>query len=255
MVRLTVRDAVPVASTLFYATPPIVLALLFGVAAVFRPGRRRAVAAAMAFACGVWHGATTYARAPQRAGEREIVLWNACRGKFGWDVPRGDIVCLVEGKGAPDLPGMARRDLGGGLVVFAREEIRSARLLDIDGGRAGVVEVGDLTLVIVDIYPNPLRSRAPAFAALERELAGLRGRVIVLGDFNTPRDSVHFDAWRRQYVNAWEAAGAGFDATWPVPAPVLSIDQVWTNGPVAACAAEGTWVSDHRRVVVSLAAE
>lgn len=254
MIRVSVRDALPVASTIFYATPPIVLALAFGLGAVLRTGRWRGAAAVAAFGCAVWHGATAYARAPQRSGEREIVLWNACRGKFGWDVPRGDIVCLVEAKGAPDVPGMSRRDLGGGMVVFAREEIRSARRLDIDGGRAGVVEVGDLTVVVVDIFPNPLRSRAAAFASLERELSGLRGRVVVLGDFNTPRDSVHFDAWRSRYVNAWEAAGAGFEGTWPAPLPVLPIDQVWTNAAVAWCHVGSAWPPDHRPVVVSLAA-
>jgi endonuclease/exonuclease/phosphatase (EEP) superfamily protein YafD len=75
-------------------------------------------------------------------------------------------------------------------------------------------------------------------------------RTILAGDFNTPRTSAAFDAWRGPLQHAWETAGTGFDATWPNPLPVLSIDQVWTDTgvEVLTCVHGGSFASDQRPV-------
>jgi endonuclease/exonuclease/phosphatase (EEP) superfamily protein YafD len=77
--------------------------------------------------------------------------------------------------------------------------------------------------------------------------------LLVLGDFNTPTDSVHFADLRRHHANAFEQAGWGCIATWPSVAPVLSLDQIWVNAYLNVENARHPWttVSDHRPVVVT----
>jgi endonuclease/exonuclease/phosphatase (EEP) superfamily protein YafD len=74
--------------------------------------------------------------------------------------------------------------------------------------------------------------------------------LIVLGDFNTPADSAFFRPLRAFATNAFEVAGSGCAATWPMPLPVLSLDQMWTTGRLRAVRCEHmlSWRSDHRAV-------
>jgi endonuclease/exonuclease/phosphatase (EEP) superfamily protein YafD len=113
-----------------------------------------------------------------------------------------------------------------------------------EGGRA-------LTVVVVHPRSTPTLPRAAAFDALEQLLAGLRGEpLVVMGDFNTPSDSVFFDPLRRDLHSAFETAGTGYAASWPMPFPVLAIDQVWASDSVRvrSCHLAGSSASDHRLV-------
>jgi len=83
--------------------------------------------------------------------------------------------------------------------------------------------------------------------------------LLVVGDFNTPLDSVHVDLLRSDLTNAFESSGTGYRETWPVILPVLSLDQIWGNSGIrwhrSWC--ESSLRSDHRRVVAefSIAAD
>ncbi|MGE0710801.1 MAG: hypothetical protein AB7N76_02055 [Planctomycetota bacterium] len=65
-----------------------------------------------------------------------------------------------------------------------------------------------------------------------------------------------FDAWRAEGRHAC-AAGRGYLPTWPVPAPVLTIDHAWLGPGLRAARAEarGSWCSDHRALLVDLELE
>ncbi len=79
--------------------------------------------------------------------------------------------------------------------------------------------------------------------------------TVVLGDFNTPADSAHYEPLRRTFVNAFEEAGQGYGASWPSFAPLLTLDQIWVSGPVEVLHCELGWspVSDHRPVIAEIA--
>ncbi len=51
---------------------------------------------------------------------------------------------------------------------------------------------------------------------------------IVLGDFNTPYESVHFDKFQNNYNSAREFQ-IGFTGTWPSILPLFEIDQIWIS--------------------------
>lgn len=269
LVRLLLRDRVPVLATLFYATPPLLLAsgaLACAVAWGLARRRRLALGAlAAAFAFGAWQAGVSRFDRPSTPGAWRLLLWNVQHGSAGW--PRvaseiaardADLVVLVEAeRGEPHAPpGWTWRWIDRGLAVGVRGEIRSAEIVPLgSAGRAAVVEVElggrRLRAILVDIGANPLRPRGRAFGPLDE----LRRRVkpdLILGDFNTTRDTARFDAWRGELTHAFEAAGRGWDLTWPAAFPLLAIDHVWCAPPLipTSCRHLGTAASDHRAVEV-----
>jgi vancomycin resistance protein VanJ len=271
LARLVLRDRVPGVAMLVYAAPPLLLASgALACAAAWALARRRRPALgflALAFLCGAWQAGVSRARHPYAKGELRLLLWNVANGGAGWErlAPEiaacdADVVCLVEADGgAPErMPPGAWRWIDPGLAVGVNGRILSAELVPLgEGSRAALLKLEVrgrlLTAILVDIGASPLRPRSLAFGPLD----DLRRRLkpdLILGDFNTPRDSVHFDGWRGDLSHAFEAAGDGWDLTWPRPVRVLSIDHVWCAPTLAPrhAAHVSRPSSDHTQVVVEL---
>ena len=115
------------------------------------------------------------------------------------------------------------------------------------------IQAQPLHLLLVDLWADP---RMPRTAQMQQALALVQQdpRAIVLGDFNTPSESVHFDAWRTSLVDAADAAGRGWRETWPYGLPLLSLDHIWV-GPewrVLSCRKLWSASSDHAALLVRL---
>ncbi|HEX7896777.1 MAG TPA: endonuclease/exonuclease/phosphatase family protein [Planctomycetota bacterium] len=270
LVRVLLRDRVPYLSAVHYGAPPILIAAgALACAAAWALARRRRLALAALTAaclCGAWQAGVSRSSRPPAPGELRLLLWNVQHGLAGWDrvaaeiaARDADVVALVEAddgaRSAP--PGWTWRWIDHGLALGVKGRIHSAEIVPLgDSSRAAVarfeVRGRPLTAILVDIGADPLRPRGLAFRPLDE----LRRRVkpdLVLGDFNTPRDTAHFDAWRGELTHAFEAAGAGWDLTWPATFPLLSIDHVWcapTLVPTSCVHLAG--LSDHRSVNVGI---
>jgi endonuclease/exonuclease/phosphatase family metal-dependent hydrolase len=112
-----------------------------------------------------------------------------------------------------------------------------------------------LHVIVVDVAYMPGTSRSGPFRDLNQLLATLDGEpVLLIGDFNTPTDSVFVEPLRARFLNAFEWAGQGYVATWPIPLPVLAIDQAWFNAGVRVtrCVHGWSWASDHRSVELDI---
>ncbi len=200
-------------------------------------------------------------------------MWNVARGLAGWHpvaqaIRREDpdVAWLVEcgppASGADDalreaMPLHSIVRVGGGMVVVTRGQVGTVRRSRLGrSGRAAVerIHVRGRTVVAihVDLASSPTRSRGPAFVSLDRLIARhAADPLLVVGDFNTPRESVHFDAWRGPLAHAFETAGTGYVPTWPVPVPVLALDHVWASPQVRVRTCRQLWeaCSDHRPVL------
>ena len=141
----------------------------------------------------------------------------------------------------------------GNLLLLVRGEVTAEKHDDLDEGSFYAlydleVKGHSLRLLQADINGRPTRSRRVALAALVQLADSLRDKpLIIAGDLNTPRDSAFFDPLRKHHFHAWEQAGIRGADTWPWPVPVLSIDQIWTNGLLKPlrCETAGNWRSDH----------
>lgn len=295
LIRLTLRDWNEGIALLFYAGQPALITLGFTVVAiVWRRRRRLALTAAMlALASGaIWlardlrvmdpyYPATASSLADHSAQadspKLRAVTWNIAGGSLGLSAVRAavrsfdaDIVALVEAPmpifeayaGKSPLPaGYDHIATPSGLALCVRGSIPRYRLhkhrdhtrvLEADV----VIGATELTVLVVDVPGNVLMSRSGPLAHVLNHVRRLRGRpLLVLGDFNTPPDSRYFDDYRPLLVNAFEAAGTGYGPTWPTPAPVLPIDQIWASPKlrIDRCMALWTRLSDHRPVWVEFA--
>ncbi len=107
--------------------------------------------------------------------------------------------------------------------------------------------------MIVDIDSNPLFSRKERFKILIENLNNLK-RTIIMGDFNTPYESVFFESYKKQYYHAFQQVGAGFDSTWLFGIPLLQIDHIWTSKDLKPVkfAKDYHLLSDHAKLQVDL---
>jgi endonuclease/exonuclease/phosphatase (EEP) superfamily protein YafD len=106
-----------------------------------------------------------------------------------------------------------------------------------------------------DLASNTLYQRGSHFRELSSRIAACTSPVIIAGDFNTPLDSVHLDQLRGlELSEAFETAGSGYLPTWPVPAPVLSLDQIWMSRQFKAvrCVRTWNWRTDHAGVIATI---
>ena len=277
LLRATARDALPGLSVVFLATPPVIdcAVAICAAVALWRLGAPRTAvlsAALAAVSAALYAGGSFVTNDAGSPGAIRGVLWNVAHGRAGWtqiaDTLRSldpDVAWLAEATAsavADDalraaLPDHVLLRADGALAVLVRGEAelvswtslgRSSRLGHFRlraGGR-------EFESVQADIAAAPLARREPVLRRVLRQAEPLLDSpLLVLGDFNTPRDSCAFDAWRPRLRHAFETAGRGLDATWPQPLPVLSIDHVCASEriDVRSCELVATGASDHRAVL------
>ncbi|MEW6126446.1 MAG: endonuclease/exonuclease/phosphatase family protein [Acidobacteriota bacterium] len=281
LVRLTIKDRFIGFSTWYYITPWSLLAgLSLIISALYAQKRRFRFALLfwlLAIATCVCWLANGYRRqAPTAVPEAiKLMFWNADHARYGigkaivqvQDVD-ADIVCLVEAGREKEIKEEWKKAfayqtvklLFGEMLLTTKGKIIEKNSNDLAaGGRYNWIKLAikntEVSIILVDIPPDPLQSRAPAFAELEKVIAlHSAENLIIVGDFNTPGDSVHFAPLRENFNNAFEVSGEGFSATWPLPVPLLAIDHIWTkkNFAVYETTLLPSW-SDHRALVTYVA--
>jgi endonuclease/exonuclease/phosphatase (EEP) superfamily protein YafD len=284
MLRVTrMRDAFDPLAIVFYTTPWPALFVGFITLALHsrRVGKRHAMHRNLVLGAGAlftWF-ALSWNFAPEAApkpADLRVVFWNVSspEKRLSWQAgwlrrQDSDIIALAEaepqeGSGIArwqqEFPGYVVIASPGNLLCLIRGE-----LLESDSGELGKgsrfarlrvrVKGRTLTVIQADLSAAPLRSRREPLRRLTELASAEVGAVILLGDFNTPRESAHFDEMRRSFRHAFDTAGTGLAETWPLPAPVLSLDHIWTSASVepVACWQGRTPLSDHRAVVAELA--
>lgn len=280
VVRLTVRDTIDGVAILYYAVPPLAMTIFLVLAAVgcaWLRWRRAAVGlVGLSLATGGWTGASAFHWNPQQHDPTSIriLYWNAARGVMGWDAIvkairsyDADIIAIVEGAqgyekerkfwaeqfpeyqaryGVDEMMILSRIPVGPQKFGFlARNGFSATYELRPEGRSRAWLTITDMTSHIGGRRQPQLEALAELMKPYASEPS------IIVGDFNTPRDSVFLAGLREDYRHVFETAGRGFDATWPTFAPMLSIDQAWVSSRVRLLNAQLEWtlLSDHRPLV------
>ncbi|MEO7318247.1 MAG: endonuclease/exonuclease/phosphatase family protein [Chthoniobacteraceae bacterium] len=282
LVRVSgLRDRLPVTDVIFYATPwPVLGGLAFALAcyALGRQRRARALVLALVLAgsTAMWTR-HSYVRAQPQRGDiaLRLVFWNAGRPEKRraqcvsyLQSLKADIIAVGESNVyTDDLPVEWRDGFAGRSIVQRRGfllitpeppvSLEVGRLADRGDYLLARCMVKDraVTLLLVDFETRVGSSRNAPFARLNEIIAAHRDEPLVIaGDFNTPYESTHFDAWRTEFREAFDSAGHGFAETWPTFLPLLRIDQCWLGPRWRAVHAELGWsfASDHRAIIADL---
>ena len=279
LLHLTVRDRIIGLSLLFYATPWLVITAGAAAAGLFwRWKKRRVLAAAFALLTGaaftVWlRSSWQHHPRPAARGELRVVHWNVSRPARGlpaiaaWlRAQDADVITLAEGHSRrrstlaqwqAEMPGYETLEFTGEMTCLIRGRIvaREDREFSPDAYCALIraeVRGHPLTILQVDVAPSTRRPHARAFAELTALIRPHLGEnLLVLGDFNAPRESAFLTPFRTELTQAFESAGNGLAETWPTFLPVLSLDQIWTGARLRTvyCEHGHSLHSDHRTVL------
>jgi vancomycin resistance protein VanJ len=190
-----------------------------------------------------------------------LVHWNVARGMMGWEPQRqlltqldADIVLISEvpsAATADDFPGYVVDRVHDMMIVTRGPQRRSGSL--VPGGALQAFRVtttlpqGELRLLVADMTSRITVSRdlylRPMMKVGENELTD-----IIVGDLNAPRRSLALSDSESPFRHAYDAVGSGWGYTWPVPVPMLAIDQCLIGKRVQAVSyrLQSTTLSDHR---------
>ena len=239
ILRIAFKDRIPYLSSVYYALPlPVLLFLAasaFYLARRLRRSRPTRIWGLATIVIALWCLAATchwHSPAPSPPEPIRVLFWNTCRGLMGWgrvaefiNRRQPDVAGLVEaGEWSEQrrefwrasCPGYHVSMLGGGVVCLTKQPPGPgiAVRLPVQGQyrRLDVVVAEErLTLLIVDMRSNPFVSRQECLLQLSEDADALADRpVVVVGDFNTPADSIHFDPLRSGHRHAFESAGRGY---------------------------------------------
>lgn len=212
-------------------------------------------------------GAESEPAAVRTAASRPLRLihWNICRSRSLWPRQRSllrscepDVIVLSEITDVvrdADFPGyqVLRRK---NMLVAARGPMSATGSLVPHGVLHAFLVQCELPgqrlhLLIGDMASPPRLPRHPYLTPMMR-IAEERGADIIVGDMNAPRRSLAFSEMSGGFRHAYEAAGSGWSYTWPVPVPVLAIDQCICGARLTALNYDlrSTTLSDHRLQVL-----
>jgi len=153
--------------------------------------------------------------------------------------------------------GMAHVFTDSGITVASHYPIAYGGALDIDTMVAWHVRIdtdrGPLELCAVDMVSRPNFNRRPSLKKLADWVAARTNGLplLMVGDFNTPHDSLAFGPLREHLGHAYEQGGRLWPYSWPVPVPVFAIDHIWANDRVRIndYFLKTTKYSDHKRQI------
>lgn len=143
------------------------------------------------------------------------------------------------------------------LVVIARGTVHRPKEPRISG-RAYLfhctIDGQRIAVLVADLPSLPTIHRAP-FLRQVRRIAKATEPDIVVGDFNSPRQSFFLSRLGKGYEHAYDLAGAGWSYTWPVPLPLWAIDQCILGPRLQALRYDLVThaLSDHRMQVLDFA--
>ncbi len=279
-IRFFVKDWIDAFSVVYYSTPlPLLATFSFMLGIIWLAGKRTRVAQVyfiftivclLAWSCESF-SLNSRVSAPSNL---KLFFWNAASNKSANEIAShihsfdADVIGIVESGIKKKTETIWKNvfsnyhvePLADGMALITRGKILSKERGSL--GRRGHFNLLEVALngerfhvLLVDLDGDPFQSRSPAFEQLSKMIRSYSpANLIVMGDFNTPLDSVLFESFRQYLTHAFESGGIGFAKTWPIPLPVLAIDHIWVSKKIKVvnCNLNSSRFSDHRAVVANI---
>ncbi len=274
-VHLTVSDTESLFAPVFYALPLPVAGGLLALAALLARRRmsRRVIGLAAVLVLGAWFF-KSYGWDYPASGKWKVITWNLGRPRHPFPplialvkAERPDVIALVESGEIPAAQARAYEGALPGYHMFAgaKELACLTRGQILDASVTGLVNGSDeahirvklgaerLNVFVADLTASPFLPRQPQIDLLAAMARG-HARTIVMGDFNTPLESVCLAVMRTSFSEVMDGPHRGFRETWFFGLPLLSLDQVWLSRDLEPKFATRrlTFASDHAPVIATI---
>ena len=275
-IHFIIKDYFYPISILFYAFPLIVI-ICFGlvISPLFINEKKRFFGILISAFVLVFYWFNNYHfnnSYTKTGNEKSLMFWNVAKKPR---LPLGilinnakkynpEIIALVEAKniGIKDslvlneaLTGYKVKILKGNMLVAVKGDITSVKFENKDYGYKlnyvkAKINGKPISILITDIYASPFTSKK---ADLKRVYDFTNNHTvdIIVGDLNTPFESVHFNQFKSNY-SSFHSKNNGITATWPFGIPLLEIDQVWIKDTYKPLSLEKEYIfyaSDHALLI------
>lgn len=280
------RDQYAAWERFFHLPAPVVAAAGLGLLALCAVSRRRRLGlvaglfvawplAIVVLSDNHWLRPRIPPSGPSPSGPLRLLDWNVCHGMGGWanvlatlDRERPDILVLAE-----YAPGDSRQFQhhleslntllqswgwevphvvpSGSVLIASRFALLHTERLRLPCSDCVLVDFEDdagssLRVLVLDL-PSGLRAHRDPLLRKVNAIITTTQPDLVVGDFNAVRQATQLQPPPQGYRHAYDAAGAGWSYTWPVPFPVLAIDQCLVGPRIEPLDYTlGTGASDHR---------
>lgn len=254
VIHFVVKDHFQVLGAVFYALPiPILICLGLGVAILFY-GNKTYILSILGVVLGMtifWLSTYYFFPKPVEIPKNSTVVlfWNAAnRSKLPVDIlleriknTSPDIIGLVEAENATAadiqklskaFPSYEFQILEGNMLVGVKGSIEKITFIcknnshDINFVDAQLT-TGHASVAITDTFQDPSMDKEKTLTTV-LQLALQNNSDVIIGDFNTPYESVHFRNFETEY-KSFHDYGQGFSATWPYRIPLLELDQIFVS--------------------------
>jgi len=259
IVHFTIKDTFYISSLLFYATPLplIVLGLLFLLVLLKASARKYYVILTVILAI-IWvKNSYIITENVETSDGLEIVLWNAYRIQnfeeaFHENGSIPDVVVLIESdidkyeKAKKAFPNYYFYFNDHAIGIFSKTPLKIYSSATKKHVTMVHFSTNDIDFYAVDVYANMKFFRKPMVKNILSRIKTDQ-KTIILGDFNTPYESLFFKNYKKNYKHAFTEKGSGFRETWFWNFPLLSLDHIWVSQDLEIQKTEKilTWKSDH----------
>lgn len=276
VIHFIFKDRFPIVSVIYYACPlPLIIIFgLFITLLFFKQKRLFYSLVTILFAISIYFLNHYFVKPKDdtQSGETsKILFWNVAKNQ---PLPanilikhiresKPEIVALVE---ALDVSDNDLKILRLTFPEYQFQPLEGEMLLAVKGTIGNVVfdsesdvykynyvqakiENQSISILIADVYASPLLNKEIPLNIII-ETAKKEKVDVLVGDFNTPYESVFFEEYKIDF-KSFHPYSIGMSATWPIPIPVIEIDQVWVAKSLQPIKMEkfSYNVSDHKLLI------
>lgn len=275
IIHFVIKDRFHLLSVFFYACP-LPLIILFGFCIIVMFYKQKIVCYTLGtilltmslyFSLHYFGSAAKIDAAPTR----HLLLWNVAQNKpLPTDIlikhiqeSHAEIVALVEAQHVSKedkeilrnaLPDYQFRTLYGTMLIGVKGTIDEIVFQDASdvykfNYLTTTINQKQVRILLADIYAGPLLNKEIPLGII-RDFTKKHKVDVLLGDFNTPYESVFFKDFKSDF-KSFHAYSSGMTATWPVPIPVMEIDQIWLDNALQPIELQKFCygVSDHKLLI------
>lgn|GEM_PF-1710565 len=130
------------------------------------------------------------------------------------------------------LPNYNFKTLKGAMLVASKGDIKLLNLEYVDDShKANLIEIKfnskTIKFILADLTANLLVNKKKPMTFISG-FAKNEAVDFIVGDFNTPYESVYFKAFKNDF-NSFHTYNNGLTATWPLGIPLLELDHIWLS--------------------------
>ena len=260
IIHFTIKDTILLSALVFYASPlPVLIVSTLFVAFITKKYSRIISIIISLCLTFIWiKQSYVYNTTDFEKQGFEIVFWNAFHDRnfedafeVNGNIP--DVLVLVES--SSEALNTIKQKYSDYYFHISIEEIGIFSKTPIEIGEEKIGEenstfldfkTNGLNFYVVDVSAGVFKSRKKSMKFVNSNIIK-KDKTIVLGDFNTPYESVHFSSLKDHFIHAFTKKGNGFRETWFWNIPLLSLDHIWVSKDLEINKVEkiNTFKSDH----------